>query len=96
MHFVRMQLVHDPLEALVGMTAECRTRAEYEAMRLEWLTAAIGFEASYFGPVAPAQALAPVTTYDLPSRFQLIATTIRAIAKPTPVQLRAIIRRITM
>jgi DNA-binding CsgD family transcriptional regulator len=57
-----MRLGADTVEDLVRLTADCRSRAEYEVMRLEWLSQTIGFDASYFGAVTPAQPRTPRTT----------------------------------
>jgi DNA-binding CsgD family transcriptional regulator len=55
-----MRLDPDPIAQLVGLTAECTSRAEYEAMRLQWLERAVGFDASYFGAAEPEQQITPV------------------------------------
>jgi DNA-binding CsgD family transcriptional regulator len=55
-----MRLESDPIAQLAGLTAECTSRAEYEAARLQWLERAVGFDASYFGAAEPEQRMTPV------------------------------------
>jgi DNA-binding CsgD family transcriptional regulator len=47
------------IEALAGLTAECRTRTEYELARHEWLQRAIGFDTSYIGATSPDTPTSP-------------------------------------
>lgn len=57
-----MRLESDPIAQLAGLTAECTSRVEYEAARLQWLEKAVGFDASYFGAAGPEQQMTPVTS----------------------------------
>lgn len=41
------------IDALVDLTAQCRSRADYEVARLEWLQRTIGFDTSYIGAASP-------------------------------------------
>lgn len=54
-----MSLSSDPIVDLAGLVSECRSGTEYEAVRLEWLERAVGFDASYFGAASPEQNRAP-------------------------------------
>lgn len=57
-----MSLESDPITQLLGLTAECTSRCDYESARLQWLERAIGFDASYFGAAEPEQQMAPVVS----------------------------------
>jgi len=55
-------MASDPIAHLSGLISECRSRAEYQAVRLEWLERRVGFEASYFGAASPQQIVSPVVS----------------------------------
>ncbi len=57
-----MRRESDPIVQLLGLTAECTSRQDYEAARLQWLEQSIGFDGSYFGAAAPEQRLRPVVS----------------------------------
>jgi DNA-binding CsgD family transcriptional regulator len=57
-----MRLASDPIAQLLGLTAECTDRSDYEAARLQWLEQAVGFDASYFGAAEPEQQVTPVVS----------------------------------
>lgn len=65
-----MRLDSDPIAQLLGLTAECTGRHDYEAARLQWLEQAVGFDASYFGAAEPEQRVAPVVSGVSDSRVE--------------------------
>lgn len=54
-----MAIAADTASELAGLLSECRSRAEYEAARLDWLERVVGFDASYFGAASPEQVVTP-------------------------------------
>ena len=57
-----MSLAAGPVAELAGLLSECRSRADYEAARLEWLERVVGFDASYFGAASREQVVTPRVT----------------------------------
>lgn len=50
------------LSSLVALTADCPSRAAYEAARLDWLERTVGFDAFYCGAAEPPAAVPPTVT----------------------------------
>lgn len=57
-----MSFAGDTASELAGLLSECRSRAEYEVARLEWLERVVGFDASYIGAASPEQARTPTVS----------------------------------